>query len=289
MVGWVNLYGYTMMRGLVMDFRTDANVLNIGDQFMFGPAFLVNPIMSAGATSRNVYLPSGATWHNFWTGQTSAGGQSTSARAPRDTIPLFVRAGSIIPMGPYLQYAAEKKADTIELRVYPGANGSFTMYEDEGENYNYETGKYSTIPITYVDNPKNVIIGARSGSFTGMDAKKVFNVVYVSSNHGTGVGITAPPDCTLEYSGSLVSCSPVGALPARLSGVEMLPANITIRAAGNMIMLPNSFSGKTKAVTIYDCSGRLLQKVVVKKNVIDVRKDLGFPAGVYIVKARVIR
>jgi alpha-D-xyloside xylohydrolase len=286
LAGMVTLNGYTMMRGLVMDFWTDEKVLNVADQFMFGPAILVNPIMSAGATSRNVYLPSGATWFNFWTGQTTAaGGQSTSARAPRDTIPLFVRAGSIIPMGPYLQYATEKKADTIELRVYPGANGSFTMYEDEGDNYNYETGKYSTIPITYVDNPKTVNFGQRTGSFTGMDQKKVFNIVYVSSNHGTGVGITTSPDQQIVYDGTPV----VGVLPARFSAAAMLPPDCTVRSTGCKIALPRAFSGKTKAITVYDCSGRLLQKAVVKKNMIDVRKDLGLPAGVYIVKARAIR
>ena len=288
LAGMVNLNGYTMMRGLVMDFRTDEKVLNIADQFMFGPAFLVNPVMSAGATSRNVYLPAG-TWYNFWTGQTSSGGQTISARAPRDTIPLFVRAGSIIPLGPYLQYANEKKADTIELRVYPGANGSFTWYEDEGDNYNYETGKYSLIPITYTDNPKNVIIGDRSGSFTGMDVKKIFNIIYVSSNHGTGVGITAQSDCTLEYSGSQVSCIPVGIRPAGLSAATMSPTSTIFRAAGNMIILPKAFSGKTKALTVYDCSGRLLQKTVVKRDAVDVRKDLGLPAGFYIVKAGAFR
>ena len=283
LAGMGAINGGTMMKGLVMDFRTDANVLNIGDQFMFGPAFLVNPIMSAGATSRNVYLPSGTTWLNFWTGQSTAGGQSTSARAPRDTIPLFVRAGSIIPMGPYLQYAAEKKADTIELRVYPGANGSFTLYEDEGDNYNYETGKYSTIPITYVDNSKTVMFGDRTGSFTGMDQKKVFNIVYVSSNHGTGVGITTPPDLTVVYSGQS------SVRQVRLSAAAMLPADVTIKAIGNIVALPGAFSGKPKAVSVYDCSGRLLKKAVVKKNAVSVRKDLGLPAGVYIVKARAIR
>jgi alpha-D-xyloside xylohydrolase len=288
LAGMVNLNGYTMMRGLVMDFRTDDKVLNISDQFMFGPAFLVNPIMSAGATSRSVYLPAG-TWYNFWNGQTSTGGQSVTARAPKDTIPLFVRAGSIVPMGPYLQYANEKKADTIELRVYPGANGSFGLYEDEGDNYNYENGKYSIIPITYTDNPKNVIIGARSGSFTGMDAKKIFTIIYVSNNHGTGVGITTQSDCTLEYSGAQVSCIPVGVRPAGLANATIVPTSALFRTAGNMIMLPHAFSGKTKAIALYDCSGRLLKKTVVKKNVVDVQKDLGLPAGVYVIKARVIK
>ena len=280
--------GYTMLRGLVMDFRADSAVYSINDQFMFGPAFLVNPVVSQGATSRNVYLPSGASWCNFWTGQISAGGQTISAKAPRDTIPLFVKGGSIISLGPYVQYAAQKKADTIELRVYSGANGSFSLYEDEGENYNYESGQSSVIPISYVDNPKNVVIGARSGSFTGMDAKKVFNVVYVSANHGTGVGPTAQPDCQIIYTGQQTSCSPIGIAPSRPEAADM-PAGFTARIAGASTMLPDAFAGKTKTIAIYDCRGRLLQRIVVKKNMIDLRKDLGLSGGAYVMKAGVIR
>ena len=289
LAGMVTLKGYTIMRGLVMDFRTDMKVLNIGDQFMFGPALLVNPVLTAGATSRSVYLPSGAKWINFWTGETSEGGKTISARAPRDTIPLFVRAGSIIPMGPYLQYANEKKADTIELRVYPGANGSFTIYEDEGDNYNYETGKYATIPITYIDNPRNVIVGGRSGGFTGMDERKVFNIVYVSENNGTGGGISASPDSKLIYTGEQVSISPVGVLPERFPDATMLSADITIKAAWDMIVLPNTLSGKTKNIAIYDCAGKLLRKALVKKNTFDLRKDFGLPERVCHVKVKVVR
>ena len=192
-------------------------------------------------------------------------------------------------MGPYLQYAAEKKADTIELRVYPGANGSFTLYEDEGDNYNYETGKYATIPITYLDNPKNVVIGARSGSFTGMDVKKVFNVVYVSANHGTAEGITAQPDCQLVYSGAQVSCTPVAVLPTQGAAAVATPANFSMKTAGNNVVLPNGFIGKMKHISVFDCSGKMLYRAATKKNSVDIRKDFGFSAGVYIVNARVIR
>jgi alpha-D-xyloside xylohydrolase len=279
--------GYTIMRHLVFDFRTDANVKSIGDQFMYGPAIMVSPVTTQGQTSRSVYLPAGK-WYDFWTGATVNGGAKITASAPLSQIPLHIRAGSIVPMGPEIQYATER-ADTIELRVYSGANGSFTIYEDEGDNYNYETGKYATIPITYVDNPQNVIIGDRSGSFTGMDAKKVFNIVYVASNHGTGEGKTASPDCQLIYNGAQVSCVPVGTLPLRSGAAGALPAEFSIKSAARMIMLPNAFSGKTKTITVYDCSGKLLQRAVVKKNIIDVQKDLRLPAGVYIVKARVIR
>jgi alpha-D-xyloside xylohydrolase len=287
LAGMVNLRGSTIMRGLVMDFWTDANVLDIGDQFMFGPAILVNPITSPGVTSRNVYLPSGTSWVNFWTGQATTGGQSVSARAQRDTIPLFVRAGSIIPLGPEMLYANQKKADTIELRAYPGANGSFTMYEDEGDNYNYETGKYALIPITYIDNPKNVIIGDRTGSFTNMDQKKVFNVVYVSSNHGTGEGKTATPDCQIIYTGTQTSCVPVSV--AQQARHSIVSNDVSLRVVGDMFVLPYNLSEKTKEIAVYDCSGRLLHKSAARKNTIDVRKDFGLPAGVYIVKVKAIQ
>ena len=184
-------------------------------------------------------------------------------------------------------YAKQKKADTIELRVYPGANGSFTMYEDEGDNYNYETGKYALIPITYVDNPKNVIIGDRTGTFTGMDAKKVFNVVYVSGNHGVGEPKTPTPDCQIIYTGAQTSCVPVSVAQQARRSVSL--NNVSLRVVGEMFVLPYGLSEKTKEIAVYDCSGRLLQKSVAIKNAFDVRKDFGLPAGFYIVKARAVR
>src|SRR5277367_83039 len=126
--------GYTPMRALAMDFRTDTRALNIGDQFMFGPALLVNPVTEPGATTRRMYLPK-AQWYDFWTGRSTTGGTTIEAAAPIDRMPLYVRAGSIVPMGPDVEYAAEKPADPIELRIFPGASGSFTLYEDENDNY----------------------------------------------------------------------------------------------------------------------------------------------------------
>ncbi len=136
----VTSQGYTMMRGLVMDFRGDAKALNVGDQYLWGPALMVCPVTDPGATSRRVYLPAGTGWTDFWTGRGMKGGRTVDADAPLDTMPIFVRAGSIVPMGPVVRYAAEKPADPIELRVYRGANGSFTLYEDEGDSYRYEKG-----------------------------------------------------------------------------------------------------------------------------------------------------
>ena len=132
--------GYTIMRALPFEFRTDVTARDQTTEYMFGSAFLVAPITTSGATSRSVYLPSGETWYDFWPGLTSAGGASVTSNADIMSMPVFVKGGSVVPLGPNLKYANQKQADTIELRVYPGANGSFTLYEDEGDSYNYETG-----------------------------------------------------------------------------------------------------------------------------------------------------
>ena len=139
--------GYTMMRPLVFDFQNDTMVYGIKDQFMFGPALLVSPVTAMGATSRSVYLPAG-TWYDFWTGSTTAGGATTTASAPLSQIPIYVRGGSIVPMGPMIQYATQS-IDPLEIRVYAGADASFTIYEDEGDTYNYEMGQYAQIPLTW--------------------------------------------------------------------------------------------------------------------------------------------
>ena len=138
--------GYTLMRPLVMDFRNDPQTQEIGDQFMFGPALLVNPVTDPGVNTRRLYLPQGA-WYDFWTGRRLQGGRFITAAAPLDILPLYVRAGSILPMGPIIQYADEKPTDPIELRIYRGADGDFTLYEDDGVTYDYEKGAYATIPI----------------------------------------------------------------------------------------------------------------------------------------------
>jgi alpha-D-xyloside xylohydrolase len=198
--------GYTTMRHLVFDYPNDSNVFNIKDQFMFGPALLVNPITSAGVTSRSVYLPAG-TWFDFWTGSTVSGGAKTNADAPLSKIPLFVKAGSIIPLGPSIEYATQS-ADPIEIRVYKGQDGSFTLYEDTGDTYEYETGKHAEIPFTWNDAQHQLTIGARTGSFTGMLASRTFNVVWVAADHGSGVGATASVDRVVKYDGTQVVVSP---------------------------------------------------------------------------------
>ncbi len=197
---------YTPMRPLVMDFRTDPRAQNIGNQFMFGPDLLVNPVTEPVATTRQVYLPI-AKWYDFWTGSVSAGGQTVNAIAPLDRLPLYVRAGSILPLGPEEEWSTQKPADPIELRIYRGANGDFTLYEDENDNYDYEKGVYATIPLHWDEAAHTLTIGDRKGQFPGMLENRTFRIVFVSENHGVGVN-PADVDKVLQYSGKQVSVSP---------------------------------------------------------------------------------
>jgi alpha-D-xyloside xylohydrolase len=188
--------GYTIMRSLAFDFPDDDAIKSIPDQYMFGPAFMVNPVTKSLYNlsnsqdikkTRKVYLPKMSDWYDFWTGKLINGGQTIDADAPIETIPLYVRAGSIIPMGPYLQYATEKAADPIEIRVYTGANADFVLYEDENDTYNYESGKYSTITMNWNEAEKTFTIKDRNGKFPGMLENRTFKIVWVNSNNGTGV------------------------------------------------------------------------------------------------------
>jgi alpha-D-xyloside xylohydrolase len=207
-VAWkITNEGYTPMRALAMDFPGDARARNIGDQFLFGPAILVNPVTEPGATSRHLYLPS-AKWYDFWTGSAVAGGVAVDADAPLARMPLYVRAGSIVPMGPELQYSNEKPEDPIELRVYAGANGSFTLYEDENDTYDYEKGSYATIPIVWDDAAKTLTIGARAGKFPGMLETRTFRIVFVGAGHGIGIDPTEQADKIVTYSGAQIVARP---------------------------------------------------------------------------------
>jgi alpha-D-xyloside xylohydrolase len=154
--------------------------------------------------TRKVYLPGRSTWIDFWTGEKYNGGQTVTAPAPIDIMPLFVKAGSIIPMGPFIQYAEEKPADPIELRIYPGADGSFELYEDENDNYNYEKGKYALIPFSWNDKSKTLTIGDRKGGFDGMLKKRTFNIVLVDKTTGTGVELSKISSA-VQYSGKRTS------------------------------------------------------------------------------------
>ncbi|HEU6446997.1 MAG TPA: glycoside hydrolase family 31 protein [Verrucomicrobiae bacterium] len=198
--------GYTMMRPLVMDFENDTNVFALKDEYLFGPSILVCPVIQPKITTRAVYLPAGTTWYDFWNGKNYSGGQKIDAAAPVETMPLFVRAGSIIPYGPQIEYATQK-SDPIELRIYRGANGRFTLYEDEGDNYNYEKGKYTTIPVSWNEAAQTLEIGKRSGNFPGMLNERTFHIVWVSENHGEGIASTKNPDAVVHYDGAAIKIS----------------------------------------------------------------------------------
>ena len=194
--------GYTIMRSLAFDFKDDPAINSIPDQYMFGPSFLVNPVTEQGNEARKVYLPKSTIWFDFWTGQTFKGGQTINADAPVEKIPLYIKAGSIIPMGPFLQYATEKPAEPIEIRIYPGANGSFVLYEDENDTYNYEKGVFSTISFKWDDTKRQVTIGNRNGEFPGMLKKRIFQIIIVDKNKGIGTGITENPEKIVRYTGA---------------------------------------------------------------------------------------
>jgi alpha-D-xyloside xylohydrolase len=165
--------------------------------------FAREQITETRAQQREVYLPAGILWYDFWTGKTFQGGQHMKFDAPVNKIPLLVKAGSILPMGPFVQYTTEKPADPIELRIYAGADGTYTLYEDENDNYNYEKGIYATIPFTWNDGRKELTIGERKGEFPGMLKKRTFKIVLVTERKGTAIGITAKPDKTVQYDGKV--------------------------------------------------------------------------------------
>ncbi|WP_435132777.1 TIM-barrel domain-containing protein [Formosa sp. A9] len=192
---------YTIMRPLVMDFASDKSVENISDQFMFGPAFMACPVYAYEARSREVYFPAGTGWYDFYTGNFISGGQTKTVDAPYEHMPLFVKSGSIIPVGPEIQYTDEKQADTIVLYVYKGENGEFTLYEDEGGNYNYEKGDYANIPFRYNDATSTLTIGKRQGEFKGMLKDRTFVIVTVSKDQPKAFDFDANGK-TITYNGT---------------------------------------------------------------------------------------
>lgn len=201
---------FTIMRALMMDFPADKNVWDMGDEYMFGKAFLVAPVLEAQYTSEkevkvdeqsgwnrdnagkakedvagvdftqkksaSVYLPEGTAWYDFWTNEKLEGGQEITCETSLDLIPLYIKAGSIVPLGPDVQYATEKTWDALTLCVYPGADGSFILYEDEFDNYNYEKGAYTEIPMAWDESSRRLTIGARKGSYPGMLESRKFTV-----------------------------------------------------------------------------------------------------------------
>jgi alpha-D-xyloside xylohydrolase len=200
----VTSQGSTMMRPLVMDFRKDENAGAIGDQFLFGTSLMVSPVTHQGETMRQLYLPTDTIWFDFWTGLARPGGRFVQVAAPLETIPLHVRAGSILPLGPTVEYADQDPDGPIELRVYPGADGDFVLYADAGDGYQYEKGLYATIAMRWDDGKKTLSIGDRKGTFPGMAVNRTFRVVWVREGHGIGGDQEPLPDREITYDGHAV-------------------------------------------------------------------------------------
>ena len=216
----VSAHSGSIMRALPIDFRSDKNVQNINTEYMFGQSILVAPVTEAmyvnkvdGKTTENfsqaktkkVYLPTGVDWYDFWTGQKLTGGQEIQREAPIDLIPLYVKAGSVLPFGPNVQYAAEKSWDKLEIRIYRGANGEFTLYEDEKDNYNYEKGVFSTIKFNWNDKANTLTIADQKGTFPGMLKTRTFNIVIVDTKNGVGVKPASSFTKTISYNGKSIS------------------------------------------------------------------------------------
>lgn len=183
LAGMVHFHDYTMLRPLVMDFASDPVARDCGYQFFFGPALMVCPVYEYGARTRDVYFPEGASYYDLFSGRfVSAGGESLTVSAPYDRTPVYVRAGSIVPFGPSMEYTAQHAADPIRLYIYEGADGEFTLYEDEGTNYHYEHGAYSTIRFRYSEAERSLVIGERAGSFHGMTEHRTFIILPVSAD-----------------------------------------------------------------------------------------------------------
>jgi alpha-D-xyloside xylohydrolase len=202
-VAWqITSHDDSLMRPLVMDFRTDAQAVKVSDQYMWGRAIMVNPVTQAGAKSRKVYLPAGQDWYDFWTGKRVAGGQTVEAAAPLDIMPLYVKAGAIVPLGPVVNYTREKPGAPLEVRIYRGKDGAFTLYGDEGDGYEYEKGAYAEIPFTWHDATGTLEIGARKGTYPGMPANREFRIVLVGDSKGAGLPEEKAADGTVAYTGA---------------------------------------------------------------------------------------
>ena len=206
-----------MMRALMMDFASDRNVLDINDEYMFGKSILVSPVTEPlytenkkeGSTSdftvvksSKTYLPAGSDWYDFWSGEKLQGGQEVERPTPMDIMPLYIKAGAIIPMGPTVQYATEKQ-DPTEIRIYPGADGTFVLYDDEKDNYNYEKGMYATIEFNWDNASETLTIDDRKGEFPGMMKNRSFEIVLVKKNSGVGLEVSSTSKA-VKYSGKKI-------------------------------------------------------------------------------------
>jgi alpha-D-xyloside xylohydrolase len=202
--GAVTEHDASIMRPLVMDFPTDATARTLTDEYLFGPSLLVAPITAYKQRSRELYLPGKLPWYNLWTGASTAPG-TTTADAPYDTIPVYVRAGSILPLGPDQQYIGEKAADPITLHIFTGADGHFTLYEDDGLTFDYEHGAFTEIPITWTESTRTLTLGQRQGSFPAMLTHRTLQIVLTSPTTPTPFSLNPTPIQTLTYTGAPIT------------------------------------------------------------------------------------
>ncbi len=190
----------TIMRGLVMDFAGDKRTWGVDDEYLFGPAFLVAPVTEYKARSRRVYLPAGAIWYDFYSGGRQRGGQTINAVAPYERMPLFVRAGSIVPIGPAIQHTGNNSHSPVTLNVYTGADGSFSLYEDDGVSRQYLNGRYSRIPLRWNERTRSLTIGAREGNgYTGMAGNREIRIRWIKPAQPLNF---EGADRTVTYSGT---------------------------------------------------------------------------------------
>lgn len=213
LAGKVTLDNYTMTRLLAFDFQSDPQVYDIKDECMFGPSFLVCPVtqpmyyevnskvLTRVDKTRSVYLPKGTGWIDFWSGKSYKGGQTIQAEAPISHLPLFVRCGSIVPMMPVQQYSSQQPDAPYEIRIYPGADASFTLYEDSGDGYDYEQGAYATVELQWDDSKQTLTVSDRKGSFPELVGRRTYRIVKVGSEKGTGAGECSNPDKVITYTG----------------------------------------------------------------------------------------
>jgi alpha-D-xyloside xylohydrolase len=274
----VTANGETFMKALPLAFDADKTCVakDINDEYMFGKSFLVAPVLSDNTTSRQVYLPAGVKWIDFWTGKTYGGGTIITKTAPVNILPLFIPAGTILPWGPDVQYATEKAWDNLEIRIYPGKNGIFTLYEDENDNYNYEKGAYSEIPFTYDDTNKTLTIGHQNGSFPKMLQSRTFNIVVVSETNGIGDRHATSFDASVRYDGQEININ---------LNKETGITTPTISTKENMIYVNNNIitlnSNTNCYKNIYAINGTKVCKVELKAGK---EKNISIRNGIYVVR-----
>ena len=243
----------SMMRPLVFDFPKDKRAINLTDEYLFGRSILVKPVtdplytyqdqrkkghaiypeVEKAAAPVNVYLPSGADWYDFWTNEKLVGGVTVMRPAPINIIPLYVKAGTIMPFGPAVQYSTEKPWDNLEIRVYPGAEGEFVLYEDEGDSYNYEKGEFTEIPFKWDEDHGTLIIGERKGKFKGMLTERKFRIHLVKPGSPAGDRDANSYDAEVAYNGKEVKvklCE--GSVPDGMENVTYYIENPSFEADG---------------------------------------------------------